>query len=89
MFTQKLHLNETAVYIILSSKLQSKQLECVGACLVLLEVSSGRTWKLAEAGIRVVLGFAGGGWVRWGKEWAPSPLNSSHPLPPGSRDGPN
>ena len=71
MFTQKLHLNETAVYIILSSKLQSKQLECVGAYLVLLEVSSGRTWKLAEAGIRVVLGFAGGGWVRWEKEFFP------------------
>ena len=54
----------------------------MGAYLVLLEVSSGRTWKLAEAGIRVVLGFAGGGWVRWEKEWAPTPLNSSHPPTP-------
>ena len=50
----------------------------MGAYLVLLEVSSGRTWKFVEAGLRVVLGFAGGGWVRWGEEWAPTPLNSSH-----------
>lgn len=33
-----------------TSKLQSKWLKCVDTYLVLPEVSSGRSWKLAEAG---------------------------------------
>ena len=34
-----------------SSKLQSKWLKCVDTYLALPEVSSGRNWKLAEAGM--------------------------------------
>lgn len=63
-----------------SSKLQSKQLKCVDTYLVFLEVSSGR-WSWQKLKWRVVLGFAGGSWVGWAKEWASHFSLSNSPVP--------
>lgn len=48
------------------SKSQSKQLQFVDTYLVFPEVSSGRNWRPAEHGRRVVLGFLGvaGAWEK-------------------------
>lgn len=70
----KLHLNETAVYHFTS--LNHKVNNYIFSHLPSsLEVSSGRNWRPAEAGWKVVLRFARSDWVWGGQEnEPPTPL---------------